>query len=259
VTDAQFWLDALEHNSGKPSPTLSEWIADFCVEKAHSLSAETFLNLTNDSVLPKLSSGAAVHLFLEIQNRILSSSPESSDASKLTGLQERSVEILASNWESIDQSTLQQLEQQHPRVLSKVMAMSLVKAKEELSATREKLVEAERSVRNMGKFLPSSIVVSGAGSSAVNGTYTRMKTFYNSAPQFCKTGSWEGNRGEFQIYRAGGGNWYLSMICEDDDIGLYKNDPDLDSPYALPPEYGWEESDRGRSPAPTGRYLFNHD
>ena len=257
VTDAQFWQDVLEQNSGKPNPTLSEWIADFCVEreKAHLLSAETFLNLTNDSMLPKLSSGAAVHL-LEIENRILPSSPDSSDASKLTSLQERSVEALASKWESIDESTLQQLGQHHPLVLSKVMTMSLVKAKEELSTTREKLVEAERSVKVMGNLLPSSVVVSGAGTTAANGSYARLDTFQNSAPQFFKTGTWEGDRVVFQIYLEDDGCWYLSILSEDGDIDFY-HWSDLDSPMRLPPEYGWEESDRGRGPAPWLRHLFD--
>ena len=89
VSNAQFWLDVLqskskarEHNHQQVMSTL---ISAFCSQHKDELDAETFLNLTDQSVLPTLSVEAAMDLMaLE-----MSFVPAPSSADDLSNLQKR--------------------------------------------------------------------------------------------------------------------------------------------------------------------------
>ena len=62
VSDTKFWFAVLGENKGESNPALSTLVSAFCSKNKEILDAETFLKLTDNSVLPKLSVTAATEL-----------------------------------------------------------------------------------------------------------------------------------------------------------------------------------------------------
>ena len=96
----------------------------------------------------------------------------------------------------------------------------------------------------------SRIVVSGAGCAAVNGVYNRDGD-ENGKPRFLHTS------GGFQLLfdqSAEPSSWVFVSV-EDDGLGLYHTDLDVDIGGPLPPRSGWRAY-QASQPAPTLRYEY---
>lgn len=86
VSDAKFWLAVLRVIKGK----CQRWYPPSFSKNKEILGAETFLEQTDESVLPELSVSTAMEL-LKLEKHFVPTSPSASD---LSILQERGLEAL---------------------------------------------------------------------------------------------------------------------------------------------------------------------
>ena len=176
VSDAQFWLDVLKQNQGNPNPALSPLISDFCSMQKEQLDAETFLRLTDMTLLPELSAHAVIQL-MELEQFFM---PAIVSADELSNLQERGLGTLKSYRKKSPRgfALLQcRFKNLTPLFLSKM----LVQASEEMRLTLGKLKKSEVKLQC---FLPKRVVVSGASIIFATGTYALTGKFVGGAPCF---------------------------------------------------------------------------
>ena len=184
VSDTQLWLDVLEElkkGGGVKviSSELSSLISLFCVQHKEELDAETFATLTDESVLPVISFGAALQL-IKLEKALLPPSDANdtaADDSELSNLQERCVEALASSWELLADPGVEKPLASNPAVLSRVLTRAAAIAKEKLHESQTRAKQAEC-------VLPTQVVITGAKKQSVNGVYFRSDTFCNGAPHY---------------------------------------------------------------------------
>jgi len=247
IVDSKFWLD-IGHEIGEENgELLSSMISRFCWREKDQLDAETFLKLTDASILPKLSGYAAVQL-LKLEQSIVPSSGEAS-----TSLQERAIKSLTGPSDNIQQADL--------TILSKPVLSDIVKD------THKKLTETQRELEEMKTFLPSKVIVSGAGSPAINGTYERIDSSYSGAPRFTMDGVWDGNPVRFDLYLYDL-VWYISILrtsepdmeLHDDDIDIYSADIQSSKIALVPPSDKWrgDRDNVGDDPAPTTECIYEN-
>jgi hypothetical protein len=99
---------------------------------------------------------------------------------------------------------------------------------------------------------PENIVVEGAGSAIINGTYRKLPTSIGGFDCYDKEGQWNGAIGRFTIFHRGG-HWFFGFgrsgvyYCQ---LTLYRT---MNSCYSdiLPRKNGWMTVGDGVSPAPT--------
>jgi len=237
VSDAQFWLDVVKQNQGQGPTAVSTLISDFCSKHKEQLGTETFGKLTNDAVLPApLSADAAIEL-LELEVFFL---PSIVSADDLSNLQERCVEALnTKRKEDPDYFTSLQPRLKNPLILSKMLALT---------------VEDTRKLHYLESYLPFEVIVSGAGTSAVNGTYTHRGDFSYNAPRFAMDGVWNGVDVKFEMVAFPYHQvWCISI--RDLAVDFYRAVTPEIPPAAsvpVPPSTDWELFDDIASfPAPT--------
>lgn len=110
-------------------------------------------------------------------------------------------------------------------------------------------------------YQTAEVVVTGAGTPEVNGTYTRAEDFFEGAPVYKKSATYNGKEVELRLQRwCSFEAWYISIINEDNDLSDGDDDIDFyscsieygDRIVSVPPEEGWRvwDADHGAEPAP---------
>ena len=269
VSDAHFWLDILKEN--EPFlPFLSTLVSAFCSKQKEQLDAPMFVKLTDETVLPRLSAKAAIEL-LELEVFFL---PATALTDELSNLQERCYEALNTlRKKNPRRFAVHQPRLKNPLVLQKL----LTQASEE---TRLMLVELRKSEvkLRLQRFLPKRVVISGAGSPIVNGTYSRTGKFLHGAPGFfmdCR-----GVLGGFRcfVFLSSGEDegveptWHISVRGDAESIGSDLPDSFPDSLLCVdlftakvssnacilvPPSTGWTACHEGNSTVPTVDCHYN--
>jgi len=260
VADAEFWLAVRVEMESKRGirPCFLALIAEFCFVRKDHLDAETFAKLTASATrtMMRMQLAAAVKL-LEVEQAVLPSAKEP------THLQTLCVDALASDWKNSMKSTNQQkyLQMLSPLLVSKLMSASFEHAQEEIQVLRAL----------HGKPLhshPTSISVTGAGTSAVNGVYSRAAPFDIGDPEYTMNGEWEGQPTTFSLALCPTNPtqklfWYISIERED-VIFFYTAIPFADKLICkLPRQTGWlkyvsgDSHVSGDSPGPTLTYSFD--
>lgn len=254
VSDAKFWLAVLQAIKGEPNAAVSTLISSFCSTHQEVLDSETFLRLTDKSVLPQLSVSAAIELLQLEQNF------EPASSSELSNLQERGLEALTSCGRQ-DPLVLAELQRGFkdfpPLVLSQMLQRSI-----------GKLWDCSTKLEVTTKCVPKAIVVSNGGVEAVNGTYSRNSQLRERAPRFVMDGIWNGSPAKFELYvycaERSGAHWYISILKElkpiVGDIDFYHANICKENPW-LPPKTGWNPAPvtNGARPdrSPTLSYHFD--
>jgi ubiquitin carboxyl-terminal hydrolase 9/24 len=110
---------------------------------------------------------------------------------------------------------------------------------------------------------PTSIVITGAGNDAVNGTYVRDGNF-ERAFKYSKPGIYQGRNAVFSIFRCNVSNntkhWYISIVPQGNvpgtssDIDFYSAPVTVDC-HELPPLTGWVRANEGQDPAPKLKFT----
>ena len=254
--DVAFWLSVLEYSQGKQSRTLLLKFTQFCVKEKDRLGAENFKKLTDANLLPKLSQESATDLLIVERSIMASTGNVEATRNHLSTLQERCVTALVPYWHSFPRENIQTYcENWSSLVVSHI------------SAGAAKHANAAKSC------FPKSLVVSGAGTGAVNGTYLRTSNLYERAPRYTMDATWEGNAVQFQVYlyfspdEVNGGSgaesqlsWYLSVLetvekPSDGDLDFYCTHMlDKRGPCrCYPPRVGWYPTETmvGENPGPT--------
>ena len=249
VSDAQFWLDVLKqsHQEGNTqrTPALSNLVSTFCSTQKERLDADTFLKLTNEEVLPKLSANAAIEL-LELEKFFVPAAIGS--AHELSNLQERSIEALTLLRESLPTQFAAlgcRFRNLTPLVLSKL----LVQASEDTAVKKDKLDGLEY-------YLPYEVEVSGAGSFNVDGTYTRTGKYYAGVPRYAREGVWNNDEVIFDMFFSGTTRkWCISILAGSEpsrrahDFYCASQSSNAES-VPVPPSTGWVAIGCGINPAP---------
>ena len=267
VADAEFWLavgvDMDKRSEGGIHPHLASLIAEFClVQKAH-LDADTFSKLTAYAISTIML--APLHTatkLLEVETAVL---PAMGAENEPTHLQTHCIAVLASRWKKlmVSASSQESLQKLSPLLLSRIMTASLEHAQEETHLFT--LAKVHRTSRK--RLLPTSISVTGAGISAVNGVYSRAAPFDIDDPKYAMTGEWEGQPKTFSLKRWQTGPtrelfWFISIEQEDkmeESINLYTAIPFADKLIRkLPRQVGWLTyyDVSGDRPGPTLTYSF---
>ena len=266
VSDENLWQDILRSNK-QPNSYLSTLILQFCLTHPDDVDALAFWSLTEASFMPVVAFEAAVPL-LKIE-KAMNAEPESSsndqdDSLELSSLQERCVTALASNWKFLDTPSI------HKSLAtfdSRVLSCALIRAVE----------SAKASLLRAGEGIwPEAILVSGAGTKAVNGMYVRSHgtikchsddDVEHSAPRFVKEGNWRGNAVRFEIclcrMLSHRWSWFISIQSKDApgtcrDIDFYQAKSTAEGNPMLPPTNGWESVTFGDGAAPTLEFRFVH-
>jgi len=274
VSDEQLWLKALKKNKGKPNPSLSLLVAMFVDHHHHvakDLSADSFAKLTRNELLPEICWKAALR-FLKVDHAMavrpsLSSSSENKtqnndggddDDDELSSLQEQCIDVLVSSWQDLDSTNVTKtLRKLSPVILSEV------------------LTRLVKQTKRQQHLMPSSIIVIGAGTEAVNGVYVRTGDLQCNAPCFAMRAHWNGLPGEFKMDLSrltGGANdtrvYYLWRISVDPSNGnggeihfYWRHVNENDS--KLPPMSGWqpwwEYANSGPSVRPSPQLKYSYD
>ena len=279
ASDQRLWLKALKMNQGANNCCLSLLVSLFVeqqyqLEEAaaakdddddhhHHLSAETFFKLTHKDWLPEIHWKAALR-FLVVEQGILSLSnggdSDDGDWKELSqNLQERCVKGIVLDWHELDSGTgiTETLGKLRPAVLSEILMRTVQQSKEELSRTKRKL-------RYTRQGWPSSVLVRGAGTAAINGVYVRSSKHCTGVPSFAMSGQWNGEPVEFVMYftkvnQGEAYNWRIACNPPNGNGKIYfykffvgKND------VKLPPKRGWIRCRDPASvrPAPTLVHSF---
>jgi len=237
VSDPQFWLDVLQSKTGSHEET-STLISTFCSQHKDELDAETFLNLTDQSLLPMLSVQATMELLVLEMGFV----PAASSADVFSTLQERGF-LTLSLYRKEDRPAFDEvlscLNTLPPVVLSKLVALTLKDADE----TERKLKETETKLKKIVRLLPKVIEVAGAGSKPVNGEYTRTGTDSDGVPCYTMDGFWNGTAAKFGMRLSEEGQaWHISIVEDDGEPRdcLYSVGVPLKNTSALlPPKARW--------------------
>jgi ubiquitin carboxyl-terminal hydrolase 9/24 len=110
---------------------------------------------------------------------------------------------------------------------------------------------------------PSSIVISGAGSEFVNGSYLKDENFHGVF-RYSKAGQYQGGNAILSIFKCDVSNntkhWYISIVPPDrlpgtsSDIDFYSA-PVTHDCQDLPPLTGWVKANEGQDPAPNLKFV----
>ena len=141
----------IQINRGTPNADLCALIAEYCL--SHDGDMNVYRTLRKEQAHMSVISNETALKFLQLEQSINGSRP-SDEILALGGIQDVCIDSLASAWHQLDEDTLQEsLVKLDARMLSKILKCAVQKAKKDL--------------------LPDVIIVSGAGTTAINGTYRR--------------------------------------------------------------------------------------
>jgi len=257
VADAEFWLalGVEMKNSSKLGmhPHLLSLIAEFCLVRKDRLDAETFSKLTAHAYgdILQLPLDTAMKL-LEVERAVLPSAKEPTD------LQTCCIAVLASGWNNlmISASSQESFQKLSPTLFSRIMIASFGHAQEEnkvLIALHGKPLDSH----------PTSITVTGAGISAVNGVYSRTAPFNVGVPEYTMNGEWEDQPTTFSLKRWRTVTkklfWLISIKRKTEVLEVFYTA----IPFAenlickLPRKTGWIAVEDGVKPVPTISYRFD--
>jgi len=238
------------------NPRLSFILSGFMSDHPQ-LDAETFRTMTDKEVLPVVGWKASI-LFLQLEKRLLFQDDESIPT-KLTCLQERCVDALAKNFVHLDGPPAEKMEEElvklGPRLLAKVMMRSA-------KYNKPRIVAAQA-------LLPSSVVLSGAGTAAVNGVYSRTDNYFSGAPRFVMRGTLNANPAQFEIFffskSDGRRYWWVAAVpngaacpvVDDRSIYFYFSEPVSQNTLLLPPKSLWHPHGNSGIPGPSLSYQFD--
>lgn len=244
----QFWLDVLGKNQGRSSLALSTLVSSFCVKNKEVLDVETFLQLTENSVLPELSTAAAMEFF-QLEKAFV---PVPATSNELSDLQRRGLEALISHRKSDPLVAHAELRGRFNELPPLVLEQMLERSMGALWDCNQKLQDCNYKQQEaiMKTCVPREIVVSDAGIDEVNGTYYRASTFREFSPRFTMDGNWNGIPAKFELHVAvvsdDGGDaehqWHFSILSgtkpsaldRDFYVAVGSNDSSR-----LPPQCGW--------------------
>jgi len=242
---AELWRAVIEMNHGEPNANLCALIADYCLSTSGDMEVYKQLR-AEESNLADLSNEVALKI-LELEQRILPTLPRNAALFGFTGIQTGCIDLLAASWRKLDTTALQEsLAKLDPRVLSAILKASVENAKTDL--------------------VPTKVVVSGAGCTAVNGVYVRRDSAEDPAPMFLKEdGEWEDEDVVFTMHNckmiSTKWTWFISIADEeqpgtDRDVDFYSSPP---SPTMLqsPPVSHWKVKQHGQSPAPSFKFMYD--
>lgn len=132
------------------------------------------------------------------------------------------------------------------------------------AASQPSVAPASVTSSNGDENVVEKVVVEGAGTSEVNGTYKLCQSHDDclfafvdrDIPVYSKSGSWNGNTVKFFIHRRGGFFWFVSC-WDQDSAGTCCSTSTMWSFYAniikntkLPPKKDWDLDLEGFSPSP---------
>jgi len=186
-------------------------------------------------------SGETALKFLVLEQRVL---PRESVPIALSRVQEACIESLAASWQHLDTVGFRDfLTQLDPVVLSSIL---------------------QKSVQQARVNIPKSIVVSGAGTDAVNGVYTRCANVATPFPIFVmKNGHWNGENVTFTlctcVLRSGFRQWFISITDSeqpgtDRDVDFYTS-ARFNTMVTRPPTSGWKTAANGVAPIPSLQFV----
>lgn len=166
VSDAAFWFAMLKKNLNKPKAHLSTLGSSFCSKNQETLDSASFLKLTDESHLPKLSVVAAMEL-LQLEKKF---GVTSASTSELSSLQERGLDALSSctkRGPHVVTKLQRYIEDLHPRVLSQLLQRSM-----------GIIWDCNKKLQLMtATCFPTEIEVSCAGATSANGMYVPTSEF----------------------------------------------------------------------------------
>jgi len=125
--------------------------------------------------------------------------------------------------------------------------------------TRDDLYQAYRSLALCAT--DNKIVVEGAGTPEVNGTYIQGGEVHEGTPIYHMEGMWEDRKVTFSIYLLDGESWYISIVPEgkepgeNTDIYFYICDH-TSGDRGMIPFKGWRPIVNGQTPLPTCSMCF---
>jgi len=121
--------------------------------------------------------------------------------------------------------------------------------------TRDDLYQAYRSRALCAARTDNRIVVEGAGTHEVNGTYIQ-EGVHEGTPMYHMKGIWEDREVIFSIFLDVGSTWYISIVPvggkpgEGTDINVYHCDHTINNCWMIPSR-GWRPIMIGQTPPPT--------
>jgi len=193
VADAEFWLAVAMMKPKRGSqPHFVSLIAEFCFERKAHLDADTFSKIAARIPVWTLTLDTAMKL-LEVEKAVL---PRMTAENEPTHLQTRCIAVLASGWKNLmtGSSSQESLQKLSPTLVSRITTASFEHAQEEIQVLRA--LHGKPSDSHL-----TSISVTGAGTSAVNGVYSRTAPFDVGDPEYTMNGEWKGQPTIFLLKR----------------------------------------------------------
>lgn len=247
VADSEFWLDVIEKNGGTPNPELCSLVADYCASNIENVDVYQRL-LLEEGQFKAMSIETALK-FLDIEQT--TAHHGGGVANVLSRIQNKCIEVLAASWQQLDTVALAGSFAKLDRaIVDSIFNKTLQKAKADFSKS----------------CMPSKIVVSGAGCSAVNGTYfSRLRE--DGSPMYEKRGHWNGRDVAFSLFpcqmRSQTYRWFLSILDSeqpgtDRDIDFYYSAVIFPSMTREPPVSDWKTRrfGQGINPVPSFEFLY---
>jgi len=251
LSDVSLWKNIIHlFLNGHAGPSydskpLSRLIGEFCSVHRDLVDAEIFALLTDSTHMKEIDKDAAVPL-LKLEHSIL---PESKAGDVFTSLQSRCIRAIAKSWKSIDGKTLRRdLAGLKPGLFDLAFDMVVEEAK-----------KLENRVVN-------KVVVEGAGTVEVNGTYYMRDINSTGASCFHMDGTYQGNPAKFElnlsVQRGASSETLFWWISTKNESGLYTSfyrAPRADEHLSTPSSNGWVLASTGTHPIPTLNLLSDDD
>jgi len=258
VYDVKFWVSVMDEHSNRLHCRLGLLVAKFCTLHKSELDNDTFKGLcwtlcdwTEEKV-------EACLQMLQVEKHI---TPDAfTVGSQPTNFQEKCAHIMSLEWKQIwnsptIQPTLQSLN------LPGFQALLYKKCLGRSICENEALLDLHAN----GEYAPTTITVSGAKTSCVNGEYTRAAYFESDNPKYSMDGTYDDKSVTFSLYQVKIIRmWRISAPQDGADKVYFYNNPAFttESISNFPPKTGWQGGAMyyaGEGDGPTLTFNFGND